>query len=402
MIKLNVWLTFPSGEKTICGEIVTADPNSRGQLQGAFRYTRNYLNHPSAFPLDPVHLVLSPEEFQADRREGVHGVFEDALPDAWGRGLLVRKANLPRERQTIPEMLSALGDSGLGALSFLQKERSKGEDVSATIPDLQALVDAAYQYDAGETVAEDSLRLLFRAASSPGGARPKALVVDEKGDHWIAKFPSVRDLFDMIPIEAATLRLANDAGLAVPESSIFRVGSRKILIVKRFDVTEEAGRRHMISLQTLLGAEGYYNLSYLDLFDVLRRYSDRPAIDIPLLFRQMTFNAVIGNTDDHLKNFTMLHDDRGFHLSPAYDLMPDVAGSREHVLRFDNDFTTPNRKTLLRMANRLGVSKSNEIIDGVIDSVSRWKRVFEEMGVPAEDFRRLNWGISNGMKRLTG
>ena len=402
MIKLNVWLTFPNGEKMICGEIVTVDPDSRGHVQGAFRYTRNYLNHPSAFPLDSVHLVLSPEEFQADRREGVHGVFEDALPDAWGRGLLVRKVNLPRERQTIPEMLSALGDFGLGALSFLLQDKPGGEEAAAIISDLQALVDAAYQYDAGETVAEDSLRLLFRAASSPGGARPKALVVDEKGNQWIAKFPSVRDLFDMIPIEAATLRLADDAGLAVPESTISRVGSRDVLLVKRFDVTVEAGRRHMISLQTLLGAEGYYNFSYLDLFDVLRRYSDQPAIDIPLLFRQMTFNAVIGNTDDHLKNFTMLHDGRGFHLSPAYDLMPDVAGSREHVLRFENDFTTPNRKSLLRIADRLGVSKSKEIIDGVVDSVSRWRRVFEEMGVPAKDIRRLSWGIANGLKRLAG
>jgi serine/threonine-protein kinase HipA len=299
-------------------------------------------------------------------------------------------------------MLSALGDTGLGALSFPKKERSKGEEVSATLPDLQALVDAAYQYDAGETVDEDSLRLLFRSASSPGGARPKALVVDEKGDHWIAKFPSVRDLFDMIPVEAATLRLADEAGLAVPQSTMLRVGSRNVLLVKRFDVTKTAGRRHMISLQTLLGAEGYYNFSYLDLFDVLRRYSDQPAIDIPLLFRQMTFNAVIGNTDDHLKNFTVLHDDRGFHLSPAYDLMPDVAGSREHVLRFENDFTTPNRKTLLRIADRLGVSKPNEIIEGVVDSVSRWKDVFKVIGVPAGDIRRLNWGIADGLKRLAG
>jgi serine/threonine-protein kinase HipA len=42
----------------------------------------------------------------------------------------------------------------------------------------------------------------------------------------------------------------------------------------------------------------------------------------------------IGNTDDHLKNFSMLHKETGFCLSPAYDLLPDIHGKRSHSLSF--------------------------------------------------------------------
>jgi len=88
MIRLDVWLTLPSGESVKAGTLVVADSDSaRGErLQGQFRYTPEYLEHPEAFPLDPLNLPLSAETFDANRpRAGVHGVFEDSLPDDWGR-----------------------------------------------------------------------------------------------------------------------------------------------------------------------------------------------------------------------------------------------------------------------------------------------------------------------------
>jgi serine/threonine-protein kinase HipA len=80
--------------------------------------------------------------------------------------------------------------------------------------------------------------------------------------------------------------------------------SRRII---RFDVLA-VGRRHMISFQTLLQAQGYYQLRYQDLLGIIRKYSNDPAVDSERLYRQMVFNAVVGNTDDHLKNFWMTHD----------------------------------------------------------------------------------------------
>ncbi len=94
MLKLNVKITFPDGQKVFCGEIFTTDPTPRGKIEGSFRYSKEYLEHPRAFPLDPENLPLVPHEISTDRSAGVHGVFEDALPDDWGRTLLAKKANL--------------------------------------------------------------------------------------------------------------------------------------------------------------------------------------------------------------------------------------------------------------------------------------------------------------------
>ena len=83
MKKLKVMVTLPHGEKLFCGEILTIKPDTRGAIQGAFRYASGYLNHQHGFALDPVNLPLTTREFQAERPEGIHSVFEDALPDTW-------------------------------------------------------------------------------------------------------------------------------------------------------------------------------------------------------------------------------------------------------------------------------------------------------------------------------
>ena len=137
-------------------------------------------------------------------------------------------------------------------------------------------------------------------------------------------------------MEAGCLEMAKESGLPTPDFELRDVGKRKVLLVRRFDISDKGGRYHMISMQTLLQAEGYYYLGYNDLFEILRKYSFQPSVDIPILFRQMVFNVAIGNTDDHLKNFSLLHDDSGFYLSPAYDLLPDIAERREHILHFNS------------------------------------------------------------------
>lgn len=287
MIKLNVHLTFPDGDHILCGEIFTTLPDARGRIEGSFKYSSQYLSHPSAFSLDPVNLPLETKEFETLRPEGVHGVFEDALPDEWGRKLLVQKGNLGRGEQTVPHLLNVLGASGIGALSFGSERMSLEQDSSAGLVDLDILLDLALRYDAGRKIEPNDLRFLFLHGSSPGGARPKGLVRDVAGFFWIAKFPRHNDIFDVESIEAATLELAGRSGLSVPDFDLLDVGKRKVLMVRRFDISEKGGRNHMISFQTLLKADGYYFLNYNDLFEIIKTYNSRPSVDLPVMFRQI-------------------------------------------------------------------------------------------------------------------
>jgi serine/threonine-protein kinase HipA len=402
MIRLLVKLTLPDSTTLFCGEIVTTLPDSRGMIQGAFRYTPEYLKHPLAFPLDPVNLPLRSKEFLTNRPEGVQAVFEDALPDDWGRNLLIKKAKLGRGEQTLPRLLEVLGANGLGALSFQSKQNRPEPDSSANIKNLEALLNAALRYESGLPLDEEDLKLLYQSGSSPGGARPKALCKKETGSLWIAKFPRHNDTFHVESIEAATLELAKLSGLSVPEFEIQDIGSRKALLVKRFDISDHGGRYHMISMQTLLQAQGYYFLSYHDMFDVVKAHSYQPSIDVPALFHQMVFNVAIGNTDDHLKNFCMLHKESGYCLSPVYDVLPDLYEKREHSLSFfpGTGFLPPDRKILQRIGEDLNIEMTGQIIDKVLQVVSGWKNIFQQYHIPEFEIQRLEWSINRRIELL--
>ncbi len=178
-------------------------------------------------------------------------------------------------------------------------------------------------------------------------------------------------------------------GMRVPDFEIIEAGGRKALCLDRFDRTD-VGCRHMISMQTLLKATNeYYYATYVQMADVLRSVSSNPAGDLHALFRQMIFNAVVGNTDDHLKNFSMYYCDKGYELTPAYDLLPDVNQKSAHTLSFVNSDVGPRRSEAIgTLAGRFKIDSGAavEIVDEVVDIVSaNWHGVCARNEVPQRD-----------------
>ncbi|MDD2500062.1 MAG: type II toxin-antitoxin system HipA family toxin [Geobacter sp.] len=384
---VDVWVNL-AGQQVKAGEFVCEINSSNGKGRGAFRYSDDYLGHVAAYAFDPVSLPLGKNSITVDH-PGVFSAFLDSLPDDWGKRLLIRKHNLPRGRQNFPEMLMALGASGLGALSYAASKKPVPPAPESSILTLDRLVYEAELFESGATNDADIAHLLS-AGSSPGGARPKALVHDpDQGRHYLAKFPSSKDTVDVVRIEAATMSLATRAGLVVPPTSLIQCGGKPVLLVERFDVTA-TGRRHMISMQTLLKAEGYYQCRYKELLDMVRMVSADPGTDSSLLFRQMVFNAVIGNTDDHLKNFWMTCAPReGWRLSPAFDLLPDIREAREHTLFFDLGGYHPGRKLLEKLGRSWGVSKSVDIVEEVYAALQQWRNLFADFDVSDADCQRF-------------
>lgn len=125
-----------------------------------------------------------------------------------------------------------------------------------------------------------------------------------------------------------------------------------------------------------------------------------PGHDLRRLYRQMVFNIMIGNTDDHLKNFIMLHDDNGWRLSPAFDLIPNIGFNREHVLRIGLDTRPPNAETLLAEAKHFGIKRRQqamEVIKEIHGAVSKWAEVFRKYNVLEKDAESIGKDIA---KRL--
>ncbi|WP_440995644.1 type II toxin-antitoxin system HipA family toxin [Arhodomonas sp. SL1] len=409
MIHLHAWLRLPDNSLVPAGEIVVADPDRRGRLQGEFRYKGEYLRHPGAFALDPAHLPLemtSPVPAD-DPRSGLHGAFRDALPDAWGQRLLTRRHRLGPGSARPPQLLALLGSRGLGALRFTTDSQpppaAQGGVPIRRLGELMAATRRLDQRDIPDLDEDAALALLFRAGSSLGGARPKALVRDGETE-FIAKFAAPGDRYALVPLEAATLSLARQARLTAPASFLKEIDGELALLIERFDLSPEGGRYHMISFQTLLGyTEGWYALAYADLADPLRRHSATPSTDLPALYRQAVFNAAIGNTDDHLKNFSLFHTETGWHLTPAYDLTPNTAGNLAHVLSFANTPGTPDLPALLDTARGFGIStrRARSIVREVVNAVSQWRDTFAENHVPGRDIDRFGNDIDARLRRLS-
>jgi len=311
---------------------------------------------------------------------------------------LARRYQLARNDLRVPQLLELLGGQGLGALSYSRDDTApdKKEGVDGQyLEDLQRL---ATKFEEDATAIDGEMALLFQAGSSPGGARPKALINDGERA-YLAKFASIKDQFDVVALEAAAMELARRAGVNAAITQCVPCGKSKVLLVERFDIdTVTTTRHHVISMQTLLGAEGYYNLGYGDMAAIIRLVSAHPILDLQQLFKQLVFNVMIGNTDDHLKNFCMLNDGQAWHLSPAFDLVPNIGLNREHVLRIGMANLVPNRDTLLAEAKKFGIKqrpKADEIINTMLSVVSGWKKVFTEFEVPKRDMDVLGRDIES-------
>ena len=403
MIKVAIFFTSASGQQIPAGELIVSDPDSQGRLQGQFRYHQSYLSSPFAIPLDPIHLPLSSEILDANRpQSGVHGVFEDSLPDDWGRKIMIRRYMLPRDKQRVPHYLQLLQGNGLGALSYGEGEKPLSATTTIDTCHLTQLQELAQKFEEDPVAVEDNFALLFQAGSSPGGARPKALIQD--GQHeYIAKFASIRDQFAVVPLEAATMELAQLAGLSVAETKRVPCGETDILLVKRFDVHKNGGRHHLISMQTLLAADGYYTCGYRDMARVIRQVSDHVQQDLLQLYKQLVFNVLLGNTDDHLKNFCMMHNEKGWQLTPAYDLVPNIPLNQEHSLFINDSYQPPNRAALIREASSFLLKKkpaAEKTIDHILHGIRQWKQLFHKHSVPEHDIRILGKDIEKRIARI--
>jgi len=403
MIIYNVFITLSSGEKILTGKLVS------DQGVSAFKYEDSYLKNRHSISIDPVNLPLSNMEYNISRP--IFGVFNDALPDDWGRSLLVKRYNLKRNEQRPEVFLSLLGINSSGALSFESVQGGFPYFKDSFFDDkisLKEIATTSAKYESGEDVSEKELYNLCNYGSSIGGAHPKSFGKVGKRS-VIAKFNSFKDKYDIVALEAATLDTALSSGIDVPKFSVLKFNDElKAILINRFDIINDAsgneiGRNHIISMQTLLNASGYYRLSYSDMSNVVKQLS-YVSDDNEKLYRQMVFNATIGNTDDHLKNFSMINDGKGYCLSPAYDILPNISESIDHVLSFSDDTICPYRNMLLGMSNGFFISreKADNIIDLVCDKVkNNWVSNCVKYSVPEKQILKLGKDIDRRLKKIS-
>ncbi len=381
-INLYISVVLADGSIVKAGRLLVQNLHmaARGGYNGVFQYDSDYLNHPNAYDLDPANLKLSAELIHAFKPEsGIHGVFQDSLPGRWGNRLLAYKAGYHEHHYAPPHLLAALGNSGMGAMLYSEETQAHTElkDPSIDFADLAKAMEEADSYEQDETL-QMELKFLVTAGYSAGGARPKVLV--KKDGLYLAKFSSRNDRTPtlLVDLEAAGMELGRRAGLEIPYFEVCQVREKPVLLVKRFDVTEEGGRRALLSFATLLDRDPSLG-SYSGMAEILRLYSRQPREDLKKLFMQMIVNVAIHNTDDHLQNFSMIHDADGWRLSPVYDLTPSFLQGRQ-ATTIDGKAANITLENIINEGKKFGLSKTKtlEIVDALRISLRDWSDIITD------------------------
>ena len=75
------------------------------------------------------------------------------------------------------------------------------------------------------------------------------------------------------------------------------------------------------------------------------------------MFRLMAFNLIIGNCDDHVKNFAFIRRNDEWHLAPAYDLLPCEGLGGLHSLSVNGNYKDPGKEDAVQLAVKFGLRK---------------------------------------------
>jgi len=394
-------------------------------LGSHFQYGINYLNAKDSVEVDPVSLAFGTDGDNKANLRGnknvpalgllVFGAVRDAAPDAWGRRVIESRLNAPLNGLPESTYVRHVGGERIGALDFRESLKDTGSPKAATsIHRLQYLVEAADRIDQGLPI-PTSLEDIFDAGTSLGGMRPKVTVADDEGVLWLAKFPAQGDRLNVPMIETATMWLAKDAGLVVPEIKLATIGGQSVMMIKRFDRTYVEGatglemhRTHMVSALTMLGCTEDQSRSknYVEVADMIRRKAPIHKVksDSAELFGRMVFNILVSNDDDHLRNHAFLHSlgkeskdgefrEQGWQLSPLYDVMPrpSIGTDRYLHLGVGMQGRLATIANAMSMHGRFGLTKasSTAIIDRIWTVVREWKTYFESYGVDGKQIHLI-------------
>lgn len=381
----------------------------RGFESYSFEYDDEWLKRTKmSVSIDPDLLPYGGRQYPNGK--SIFGVFADASPDRWGRVLMTKRERLIAEKESRKPhklnnsdyLLGVYDETRMGGLRF--KLQSDGpflsDDKETAAPpwaSLRTLEEASRQFENDENVLNEKwLNQLIRPGSSLGGARPKATVVDEKGQLWIAKFPSKNDDNNTGAWEKVVHDLARMCELNVPESKLetfSKLGST--FLVKRFDRIGSK-RIHFASAMTLLGksdgANALDGTSYLDIASFIKSNGCNPKNDLIELWKRILFNMAVSNTDDHLRNHAFILTKNGWALSPLYDVNPVPYGDELSLNVNEND----NRISIdlaIDTAQQFGISTNDaEAIAATILStvMKNWEKLAFKYSIPRgkiEDMR---------------
>lgn len=401
--KLFVSLNI-EGKKYEVGELILSEQKIY------FRYSSDFISH--GLNLSPIKLPFNTviNTCPKDPFDGLFGVFNDSLPDGWGRLLLDRTLSskgINISKITPLDRLAFVGSGGIGALIYQPEFESAAELPSG----IELDVIAKEMSHILKGTSSDIIEELFVLGGSSGGARPKIFVaynpdtkeiihgkerLSDGFENWIIKFPSSSDNPEIAKIEYAYHKMALKAGIEMSDCKLFKGKSGKDYFgTKRFDRTGNK-RLHVHTASGLMHDNfSASTMDYEHLMDCAFRL-ERHVNAYRKVFRLAAFNVFSHNRDDHSKNFSFLMNANGvWQFAPAYDLTFSYSSYGFHSTMVAGESQNPGVGHLLKLANHFGIKDGEAIIDVVRSAVAEWSSIAKKYDISSETVKNIQSSLNN-------
>ena len=339
MRRLSVFIEI-DGISEYVGEIAGIDSDD-----ACFTYADGYLVNSDHRPIS-IGLPLEEKTFNAQR---TRIFFEGLLPEGFTRRCVAEWMHI--DENDYVSILAGLGRECLGAIKIVD------ESGEAITPEYRELSEEEVYTLASEGATESAEMVTKSHLSLTGASGKVGLYYDEKKEKWylpIGEAPSTHivkqshvRLKKIVANEQLCLLTAKYLGIEIPESFIVTTDANDdeavLFATKRYDrkFVAEANvidglpvprRLHQEDFAQALGISAFNkyeknNEGYMKmLFDVIRSYSSNPMTDSLKLWDICVFNYLIGNTDNHIKNLSLLYSEdlKSICLAPAYDIVSTV------------------------------------------------------------------------------
>lgn len=187
----------------------------------------------------------------------------------------------------------------------------------------------------------------------------------------------------IVLLEQTLMLMAEASHIEVVPHAIIRVkDDRYIYITKRIDRNgkKKYPMEDFCQLSNKL-TEYKYNGSYELCYRLPLSYSSQRAIDSIKFFNIVLFSYLTGNTDMHLKNFSLINQGQGYKLAPSYDLVPSefIINQKEMALSLNGKRQNLTKNDFIHFGEYMNINKTQSklLIERMIDDSSKWFKVID-------------------------
>lgn len=294
----------------------------------AFQYYDVWLNYQEKHPICPQIPLQAEKQIDGSTKRYIQWFFDNLLPEEGARTLLAKDIKI-NEADSFG-ILAITGAESAGAITLLESENDNAEvgvielSYSELNSRIKSLPDIPLNNQKSKRMsiagAQHKMLIIKHGDQllEPVGAAPSSHILKPEHSKPELYWQTVRN-------EWFVMNLANAVGLDVPHTEVCYL-PEPVYIIERFDrknLFPDQVRVHALDGCQLLGLSrslkyAQSNVEQLNQFIDVLRGKGKAKITV---FKWAIFNAIVGNTDAHLKNLSCLVTPDGMVLSPMYDLI---------------------------------------------------------------------------------